>query len=201
VLLANPNDADANVTLTYLPDSGVPIVKTHLLAAHQRLTINLATEDPALASAALATQVEANQPVMAERSVYWPRSAWYEGHNSAGETAPGTRWGLAEGRVGGPNQAQTYILIANPGSQPAEITATFLRVDGTPLVKTFTVAPTSRFNIAVNGPGSSVPELTDESFATIIDSTQPVIVERSLYTDAAGVTWAAGTNATATRLP
>jgi YVTN family beta-propeller protein len=201
VLLANPTDADANVTLTYLPDSGVPIVKAHPLAAHQRLTINIATEDPALASAAVATQVEANQPVIAERSVYWPRSAWYEGHNSAGETAPGTRWGLAEGRVGGSNQAQTYILIANPGTVAADITATFLRVDGTPVVKRFTVAPTSRFNIAIIGAGGNVPELADESFAAIIDATQPIIVERSLYTDAGGVTWAAGTNATATRLP
>jgi len=120
----------------------------------------------------------------------------YEAHNSAGETAAGTKWGLAEGRVGGTNHAQTYILIANPGAQ----TATFLRTDGTTIVKTFTIAETSRFNIAVTGPGSSVPELTDESFGAIIESTQPIIVERSLYTDAGGITWAAGTNATATRL-
>jgi hypothetical protein len=46
-----------------------------------------------------------------------------------------------------------------------------------------------------------VPELANESFGTVIESSQPVIVERSFYTDASGVTWAAGTNATATRLP
>ena len=34
-----------------------------------------------------------------------------------------------------------------------------------------------------------------------IVSTQPIVVERALYGDANGVTWAAGTNATATRLP
>jgi hypothetical protein len=68
-------------------------------------------------------------------------------------------------------------------------------------VKTFNVGATSRFNIAVTGPGSHVPELADESFAAVIESTQPVIVERLLYADAGGVTWAAGTVATATRLP
>jgi YVTN family beta-propeller protein/autotransporter-associated beta strand protein len=201
LLIANPNDANANVTITYLPDSGVPIPKTHLVAGHQRLTINIATEDPALASAAMSAQVTSDQPVIAERSQYWPRPAWYESHNSAGETAVGTKWGLAEGRVGGANHAQTYILIANPGTQPADITATFLRADGTTLVKNFQVPPTSRFNIGVTGPGSQVPELTDESFGTVIASTQPVIVERSFYADAGGVIWAAGTNATATRLP
>ena len=49
--------------------------------------------------------------------------------------------------------------------------------------------------------GGDVPELANESFGTVIDATQPVMVERSFYTDAGGVTWAAGTNATATRLP
>ncbi len=38
-------------------------------------------------------------------------------------------------------------------------------------------------------------------FGTIIQSTQPVIVEHSLYANANGVIGAAGTNATATRLP
>jgi len=201
ILIANPNDTDANVNVTYLPDNGVPIPKTHLVAGHQRLTINIAAEDPALQSAAVSTRVDSDQPVIAERSQYWPHAGWYEAHNSAGETATGTKWGLAEGRVGGTNSAQTYVLIENPGAQAADITATFLRTDGTTLVKTFSVAPTSRFNISVTGPGSSVPELTDESFGVVIDSTQPVIVERSLYSDAGGVTWAAGTNATATRLP
>jgi len=63
------------------------------------------------------------------------------------------------------------------------------------------VLPTSRFNVAVTGPGSDVPELADESFGTLIESTQPIVVERSMYSNANGVVWAAGTNATATRLP
>jgi hypothetical protein len=201
VLVANPGDLDTTVTMTYLPASGIPIVKTHPLAAHQRLTVNIADEDPTLASAAVGTQISATQPVVVERSVYWPHGNWYEAHNTAAETSPGTKWGLAEGRVGGTNHAQTYILLANPGAQAANVTATFLRTNGTTIVKTFTVAPSSRLNIAVTGADSDVPELADESFGATLIATQPIIVERSLYTDANGVTWAAGTNATATRLP
>jgi hypothetical protein len=200
ILLANPNDTAATITTTYLPTSGTPIPKTHTIAPHQRLTINIAEEDPALASAAVATSVASDLPIVAERSQYWPHGGWYEAHNSAGESRTGTHWGLAEGRVGGTNNAQTYILLANPGMQDATATLTFLRTDGTTIVKEFVVPATSRRNVAVTGPGSDVPELANESFGTVIHSTQPIVVERSMYTDANGVTWAAGTNATATRL-
>jgi hypothetical protein len=132
---------------------------------------------------------------------YWPRSAWEEAHNSFGETAPGTRWGLAEGRSGGSNAAQTFILLANPGSETAQVTITFLRTAGVPIVKTFSVSPTSRFTVRIGGASSDVPELSDEAFGAIIDSSRPIVVERAMYSNANGITWAVGTNATATRLP
>jgi hypothetical protein len=82
------------------------------------------------------------------------------------------------------------------------VTITFLRADGTTVVKTFDVGVGRRFNVAiVPGPTSMVPELADESFGARIESTQPIAVERSVYSNANGIFWAAGTNATATRLP
>jgi hypothetical protein len=206
VLLANPNAADASVTMTYLlSDGGAPITVQKTVAAHGRLTINLEAEDPALANAAVSTQIVSSVPIVAERSQYWPDPApsWYEAHNSFGVTELGTRWGLAEGRVGqvdGIAGAQTYILLANPGTTMAQATITFLRDNGaTPVSKIFLVQPRSRFNVSV-GPGSSVPELVNEHFGALITSDQPIAVERALYWDANGQVWAAGTNATATRL-
>jgi hypothetical protein len=159
VLLANPNTNDATATVTYFPSSGMPVMRQHVVPGGQRVTINIATEDDTLASAAVSTRVESNQPLLVERSQYWPVPDWYESHNSFGVTALGTHWGLAEG------------------------------------------APTSRFNVAVTGPGSDAPELSDEEFGAVIESTQPIAVERALYANANGIVWAAGTNATATRLP
>ncbi len=49
--------------------------------------------------------------------------------------------------------------------------------------------------------GADFPALDDENFGAAITSDQPIVVERALYWDASGVTWAAGSNATATRLP
>jgi hypothetical protein len=202
VLLANPGADDATATLTYFPATGIPVTRQRTVPAGRRITINLAEEDPSLASAAISTRVESTRPIVVERSQYWPASGWYEGHNSFGVTATGTHWGLAEGRVGGPAGYQTYILLANPGPTAADVTVRFLRTSGAPLVKTFTVPPASRFNIAITGdPNGDAPELTDEAFGAAIESTQPIVVERAMYSNANGVIWAAGTGATATRLP
>ena len=83
---------------------------------------------------------------------------------------------------------------------PREVTVTYLREAGAPVTKTYTVPPTSRFNIDVAG---VVPELHDESFGARIEVTNGVAiaVERSLYWDANGIFWAGGTNALATPLP
>jgi hypothetical protein len=71
------------------------------------------------------------------------------------------------------------------------------------VTKTFTVQPTSRFNVFVGpaGSGSMVPELVDESFGATVTSTQPIAVERAMYSNALGQVWQAGTNATAVHLP
>ncbi len=66
--------------------------------------------------------------------------------------------------------------------------------------RSYTLAPTSRVNIWANG---DVPELGEGTFSADIRvvNYQPIAVEKALYWDAEGVTWAAGTNVTATRLP
>jgi len=204
ILLANPNPVDAQTTVTFLPAGGSPVIKTKTIPANSRLTINIEPEDPALANVAVATQVHASVPIVAERSQYWPDPApqWYEAHNSFGITSTGTKWGLAEGRVGQTPAYQSFILLANPGQTPAAVTVQFLRErGGAPFTKTFTVPATSRLNIAITGAGSDVPELADENFGAIITSDQPIAVERSMYANANGLIWSAGTNAAASPLP
>ena len=179
------------------------MTRTYVVAANGRLTVNIETEDPSLANAAVSTTVTSDQPVVAERAMYWPGppSKWYEAHNSFGTTAVGTQVGPRR-RARRPGHAfQTYILLANPSTtQAAQVRITFLRTNGTTVVKTYTVNPTTRFNVHVN---SVAPELVNETFGALIEVTNGVgiSVERALYSDALGETWAAGTNALATRLP
>jgi hypothetical protein len=205
ILVANPGDTAANVDITYLPEAGTPVHKpTFSLGPKQRVTFNIEGEDPTLASAAVSTQVNASQPVLVERAQYWanPYTVWYEATNAFGVTALDTKWGLSEGRVGGQTGYQTYILLANPGTTAANVTLTFLRENGSTVTKTFAVAPTSRFNVAIGpGTGSMVPELQDESFGAVIVSDQPIAVERAMYSNTLGVAFQAGTGATAVHLP
>ena len=201
LLVANPGAGPANLTITYLRDTGAPVTKLHTLQGGQRLTQNIADADPALAATAVGVHVTSDAPVVVERAQYWPQPNWIEAHASAGVTDPGMRWGLAEGRVGGERDYQTYVLLANPGEETANVTVTFLRASGAPVLKTFTVDAKSRLDISVSSVDSHVPELVNESFGALIESTQPIVVERSLYGTVGGVIWATGTNATATRLP
>jgi hypothetical protein len=203
VLLANPNATSVTATLRYLPDAGSPVTAVKTIAPFGRVTVNLEQEAPSLANAIVSTTVTATQPILVERSQYWPDPSplWQEAHNSFGVVATGTRWAFADGRVGGANQAQTNIMVANPGATAANITVTFLREGGAaPVTKTYIVPPARRFNVRT-GPGTPVPELVDEPFGGLITSDQPIAVEKALYWNAIGQIWAAGTNANATRLP
>jgi len=159
-------------------------------------------EDAALAATAVSTTVTSDVPIISERAMYWAGSfnTWFEAHNSFGVTSTATKWALAEGRVGGPVGFGTFVLVANPAAVAAEIRATFLRTNGTTVVKTYTVQPTSRFNIWVN---NDVPELANEEFGVVIEVLNGVnvAVERAMYWRSGGVDFAGGTNATAVRLP
>jgi hypothetical protein len=203
ILLSNPNGVDANVTLQYLLDTGDTVTVPKVVLANARLTTNIETEaDARLHNAAVSTVVSSDQPIIAERSMYWPGAAvpWGEGHNSFGVVDAGLHWGLAEGRVGGPLNFHTYMLLANPQTTAANVTVTFLRENGAGVVtKSFIVPPTSRFNIDT----STIAELHDEAFGADIQVTNavPIIVEESMYWDSNGFLFSGGTNATGTRLP
>jgi hypothetical protein len=202
ILLSNPQTTDAHVTLQYLLDTGEPITVTKTLAARARLTTNIEAEGNArLRDAVVSTVVTSDLPIIAEPSMYWPGTVqpWGEGHNSFGVTEADLRWGLSEGRNGGPHVFHTYILLANPQPTAANVTVRYLRDSGAPVVRTYTVAPTSRFSIDT----TTIDELRDASFGAVIEVTNdvPIVVERSMYWDANGVLFSGGTNATGIRLP
>jgi hypothetical protein len=202
VLIANPNATAADVTLTYVTEAGQTVTRTKSVPANARLTIDIEAEGSAtLANAAVATRVQSTIPVVVERAQYWPNapSQWYEAHNAFGVTAAGTAWGLAEGQTGRFESAFSYILLANNTNNAATVTITFIREVDVPVTKTFTVPGSSRLSVAV-GPGTAVPELSEERFGAIISSTVPIVVERALYWNANTEFWSAGTDATATAL-
>ena len=65
----------------------------------------------------------------------------------------------------------------------------------------FVVGPRSRFNVWVR---AEFPLAVNQRFGALVESegSTPgqLVVERAMYSNAGGTTWAAGTNALATRL-
>ena len=71
------------------------------------------------------------------------------------------------------------MLIANPESADAAVTARFLRPDGTAVTRHYSVAANSRHSIFVD----AIPGLEATPVSTEIQSTNgvPVVVERAMY--------------------
>jgi subtilisin-like proprotein convertase family protein len=202
VLIGNPNDAAANVTLTYLLPTGATVTQPVQVAANGRLTINVETVDPQLADTAVSTTLVSDRPIVVERAMYWPdiTLGWQEAHNSFGLTEAGLRWGVADGRIGGARDFQTYILLANPNAVAAEVEVRFLK-ESRVEIRNYTLPPTSRWNISV---GADVPELGMGVFSAEVRvlNFQPIAVEKAMYwNDTGGAIWAGGTGVTATLLP
>ena len=167
--------------------------------------------DRLLANAEVSTTITSTNdvPIIVERAMWWPgptAATWAEAHNSCGSTTTGTRWALADGEMGGTRGVETYILIANTSTFPGQARVTLYFEDGSPPLEAIVNLPAqSRTN--VNLPAvfpASFPSGVNRRFASLVDSlgTTPaqIVVERSMYSNASGVAWAAGTNALATRL-
>jgi hypothetical protein len=207
ILVANPSGTDAAIQARFLLEDGTVITKQYTAAANSRLNIFVDDEDPRLANAAVSTTITSTNgvPVIVERAMWWPGptpSTWSEAHNSAGATATGTMWAMAEGEVGGAFQTETYILLANTSPAAAPVRVTLLFEDGTaPVSKTFSVNPNARFNVNA---AAEFPAAAGRRFGAIVESLGAVpaqiVVERAMYSNSLGVIWAAGTNALATRI-
>jgi alpha-tubulin suppressor-like RCC1 family protein len=205
VLIANPGDTAASIEATFLLPSGVTVVRTYTVAAATRFNIWVDREAEALADTAVSTSIRSvnDVPIIVERAMWWPGSFghWYEAHASAGATTTGTRWALAEGEAGGPLGVVTYILLANTSPEPGTAMITLLFEDGTTAQRMFPLAGLSRFNVDV---ATEFPAAANRRFGAIVESVgetpAPIVVERAMYWDAAGQRWAAGTNASGTRL-
>ena len=203
-LIANPTSQQADVEARYLRPDGTVVVRTYPVPPNSRFNIWVDQEGPALADTAVATvfQVTNNVGVVIERAMWWGGNAgWYEGHNSAGAQATGTKWGLADGEIDDARGAETYVLIGNTSAFAGTARVTLVFEDGTQATRDFPLEANSRMNVAV---GIEFPAAVGKRFGTIVDSVgatpAELVVERAMFNDARGVNWAAGSNALGTRL-
>jgi hypothetical protein len=200
-VVANNDTVAQDVTFTFYLDTGEVVTKVKTIPAQSRYTMPVDTEDPKLANATFATRISGSPQIVAEREIYWQgtTSPYTDSTSVFGVNAPGTKWGFAEGRVGGPLDFHSYILLGNMNATPADVKVTYLRTDGTTIVKTYNVAATSRVTVDVG----MTSGLVNESFGTIVESTNgvPIVTERAMYWTPGSILFDGAIATTGTRLP
>lgn len=128
---------------------------------------------------------------------------WYEAHNSPGSTGAATRWVVAGVETGGADNAETYVLIANPSARSGRARIQPVIADGTAFDSAHEIdlPPLSRTNVAI---GATLPWV-GQAAGVVVNSLGadpvPVVVERATYASPGGVLWTAGANALAAPLP
>ena len=109
--------------------------------------------------------------MIAERSLYYNDRAC--AHGSVGVTAAADTWYLAEGAtLGG---FETWVLVANPGTDTARVTLTYMTDSGEEPGPVIDLAPGSRESVNV------ADTVSTYEVSTKVTSDEPVIAERSLY--------------------
>jgi len=112
--------------------------------------------------------------------------AW--AHDAAGVSVPSRTWYLAEGCTA--QGFETWVLVQNPGAEAANVKLTYMTGKAVSAGPSFALAPSSRKTVNVS---ETLPDAAEVS--TLVESDNPVVVERAMYgsarrwaTDAAGVT-------------
>ena len=98
IVIANPNDVDAPVAMTFLDKSGRTYPLNFTLPAKRSRTVAVEKEVAALASTDVSTIVTSsnNLPLVVERSLFWD-ATYYGGHTGNAVDGPQTTWYFGEG--------------------------------------------------------------------------------------------------------
>ena len=195
--LLNATGRPTTATVRFqLTDPQPEVVTTVNLGGLQRVTV-----DPrllGLANAEFSTVIESTQPIIADRTMTWDATG-YGSHAETSIGRPASTWYLAEGAtIGG---FDLFYLIQNPTATAAQIEVRYLLPSpAAPVVRTYTVAPRSRFNIWVN---REDPALAAAEMSAVITSHQPVpvIVERAMYLSLGAQQFGAGHESAAVEAP
>ena len=176
LLLANPGAEEARVEVSYLLEGAGPVIREYDIAPNSRFTVKVNdVEGVKQGGVGIAYRSLNGVPVAAERAVYFDYQGVIDGHCSQAVEETSTHLYLAEGYTG--KDFDTWILLANPNPDPAEVEVSCLVQGGRNVSAVRVVEPHSRLTI-------NARELVDEaSFGISIVSRNGVgiVAERAMY--------------------
>lgn len=181
VSIANPGSSSATVMLRLYTSDGRTLSRTVKVAPLRRISVDTREVQGANAPSGVqaSTSIESSAPVAADRYMTWNAASTlpYGSHLERGIAAQSVDWYLAEGATH--SGFALFYLIQNPTAGWADVEVTYFRPSpNPPVVKTYSVAPASRFNIWVN---TQDPGLASTDVSAKIHASRPIIVERAMY--------------------
>ncbi len=169
LLVENPSATPANVKVSFISDTGVVVTQPVFVLPHAR---NSLYTDPLIPNATYGMRIDSDQPIVAERAVYFEDGR--AGFASAAVSAPATEWFLPEGSTAGSFEEQLNVL--NPQNQSVNVQVDYRPEDGDPPPpQRFNVAATSRMTLDVN------PQTPMTNVSLHVTSDRPIVVERVSY--------------------
>ncbi len=186
--LANPQDAAARATITYMLGDGSTVQRIQEVPAGSRATINV--NAAVGAGKEVSAFVMANRDIVVERPIYFNYGGlWNGGHVVLGTGMPSATWYFAEGYTGA--GFDDYICLQNPGFNAATLTLRFqTQEEGEKVIPGVFVAGHSRRTLRVNDLFTQPYQMSLK-----IESDTPVVAERPMYFDylgCEGVHWEGG---------
>ncbi|MBN1289773.1 MAG: carboxypeptidase regulatory-like domain-containing protein [Actinobacteria bacterium] len=174
ISVANPNDENVEIDVTYMTDQGAVPGGNYFLAPMSQGTLN---PREILGDRDFSTTVTSTggQPIAVDRTMSWnlPDGTVADGHCSIGVKSPRTTWYLAEGS----SQwgFECWLLIQNPSDRQAVCDVTYMIEGKGPLTVQKTVPAYSRksFDIA--------DDIGAADASIKVESNVGVIPERAMY--------------------
>jgi hypothetical protein len=127
----NASNTDATLTVHFLKSDGTQQVEEYTVGANSRWTLDVSQAVGVGVDSSIT--VESNQPVVAERPMYFNyNGVWPGGHDVVGATAPKTSWFFAEGgryRRQGPGRLHRGALGQAGGCRASHVLQLQKQVD------------------------------------------------------------------------
>lgn len=174
VLVQNPNDAEARVTLTCMTPSGPVPQPAFIMPANSRKTVRV---NDVLPGTDFSTRVSGSLPVIAERAMYWDNGTGEACHDSIGVDSPHMTFLLPDGDTS--NGRETWTLVQNPNTFDVQVEVRYMTPSGTGNVAfSDTVPANSRKTYGMS------ERLSGGRASILVNCKTPggkIIVERAMY--------------------
>jgi len=173
--LLNPGDQPANVKIEYISQGGLLKMEERVLHPLQRDTVFV--NEAAGADKEISLRVTADQPVVAERPMYFLyHEQWAGGHVSMGANQPSTSWYFAEGYTG--KGFEEWLSLFNPNPEPNKVSISYQVQGGANRTDEEVIPPLSRRTVDVN-----VRAGRELQLSIAVNGEKTLVAERPIYHD------------------